>query len=287
MKCKICQSTDVEIFTRTYSSYQLFNNLPLCKCNSCLFRFAIINFDDKTLMNFYSKNHFSDKINQTNHRFFKDIAKSRLDFITNNILLVNNANILEVGAGNGYLLNEFRKKNKTFSLYATEPNDKSQEVLKKNNISIFKDLSKINLAKKFDLIIMSHVLEHVIDPKNFLKYLSGLLSDNGIIFVDVPCLDYLVKKETSSHISFFDISSLSYLFKNNNFEQIECYYCGPNIMILRFIKNLKFYLILKNFIYFFIYYFTNYKKPKLFYIWSMSKYSTYQRMWIRGIYRKI
>lgn len=39
--------------------------------------------------------------------------------------------------------------------------------------------------KKFDLIIMNHVLEHVTNPIKFLKNIKLKLSDNGVIYIAV------------------------------------------------------------------------------------------------------
>ena len=40
--------------------------------------------------------------------------------------------------------------------------------------------------KKFDTIIMSHVLEHIENPIKILKLISRWLSENGIIIISVP-----------------------------------------------------------------------------------------------------
>jgi len=47
----------------------------------------------------------------------------------------------------------------------------------------------ITLAEKvglFDLIFLNHVAEHLVSPRNLIKELSKLLSENGIIIVSVP-----------------------------------------------------------------------------------------------------
>ncbi|MCX7121195.1 MAG: class I SAM-dependent methyltransferase [Gammaproteobacteria bacterium] len=40
--------------------------------------------------------------------------------------------------------------------------------------------------KKFDYIFATYVLEHVLDPIQFLKQASGFLSENGLLFIVVP-----------------------------------------------------------------------------------------------------
>lgn len=51
------------------------------------------------------------------------------------------------------------------------------------NHALFEEFSP---TKKFDNIILGHVLEHVEDPINILKIAGNLLSDNGVILAAVP-----------------------------------------------------------------------------------------------------
>jgi len=192
-----------------------------------------------------------------------------------------------VGAGDGFLLKEFISEGKNTNLSAIEYNEESIQKLKELNIQVFSDISKIHKKSRYDLIILSHVLEHVLDQNTFLVKLNALLNKNGYIFVDVPCLDYLLKNDTGSHISFFDLFSLNYFFKKRNFDDVAAYYCGPNFFILRFTKSFKIYLFLMNMLYIFTYNFTKHKVSRLSFIWSLNSYSKFKRMWIRAIYRKL
>ncbi len=47
-------------------------------------------------------------------------------------------------------------------------------------------IEEIEQLEKYDIIIMTHVLEHVDDPIQILTTISRYLSENGIIFVVVP-----------------------------------------------------------------------------------------------------
>ncbi len=41
----------------------------------------------------------------------------------------------------------------------------------------------------YDLIILRHVLEHTYHPVRLVKYLSGHLAPDGVIYIEVPNLD--------------------------------------------------------------------------------------------------
>lgn len=102
----------------------------------------------------------------------------------------NNKRVLEVGIGAGettnLLLNVFKK------VVVVEPNgancDKLLKKLEKRNLSNLKIIkSKIENAnlsnKKFDNIILSCVLEHLIYPVPVLKKLSASLNEGGTIHI--------------------------------------------------------------------------------------------------------
>jgi len=108
-------------------------------------------------------------------------------------ITLKNKKILEVGAGDCInfiaLKNEFNISNANY--YVVELDEKSIKVCKrrgiKNLINEFFDkklLSKINF--KFDVILCFEVLEHQINPKEFLETCFNLLNKNGILVITVP-----------------------------------------------------------------------------------------------------
>ena len=44
----------------------------------------------------------------------------------------------------------------------------------------------INDGKKFDIIALQNVIEHVIDPSLLMKKVKSILSENGILFAQIP-----------------------------------------------------------------------------------------------------
>jgi SAM-dependent methyltransferase len=94
-----------------------------------------------------------------------------------------NAPILDVGCGNGALLNEMRKygfKNLT----GIEP-FLSGDVDYGNGVKIYKtELDKVR--ETFDLIIFHHSLEHMPDPQETFENIHRLLNKNGIALIRIP-----------------------------------------------------------------------------------------------------
>ena len=86
------------------------------------------------------------------------------------------------------------------------------------------DLDQIESGKKYDLITLFHVLEHLPDPLGAIKSIAGHLEDQGILYVEVPDL---CSRDTSpynfyhkAHISYFsDLTLLDIL--QEDFEILE------------------------------------------------------------------
>ena len=93
-----------------------------------------------------------------------------------------------------------KKSNKYFLI---ESDQSCHDSLLKIGTNILDIDSYININLQFDVVIISHVLEHVSDPIEFLKLMTLKLREGGILYVDVPCLDYLHKELDEPHLLFF------------------------------------------------------------------------------------
>ena len=78
-----------------------------------------------------------------------------------------------------------------------------------------------NVEGKFNIIVLSHVLEHVVNPIDYLKLVNNLLVKNGILYIEVPFLDYQYKGEFFPHLLFFKPQSLQNLCDNVGFRVID------------------------------------------------------------------
>ena len=103
----------------------------------------------------------------------------------------NNLKILEIGSGLGYL---------TYSLnqsgYSTVGVDLSQEAVSRanNKYGAFYEAGDIfklaeDRQKKYDCVIMTEMIEHVEDPKSFIKVALSLLKDGGKLILTTPNKD--------------------------------------------------------------------------------------------------
>lgn len=131
------------------------------------------------------------------------------------------ARILDVGCSTGRLL-FFIKKQGYSNILGIEPAPKCKQIAKDlYSINIETTvLEKYKPKSRFDFIILSGVLEHLVDPKETIEKIFSLLNNKGILFIGVPDAGEFYKsfKEpfgefSTEHINFFTKSSL-YLLLN-------------------------------------------------------------------------
>ncbi len=79
----------------------------------------------------------------------------------------------------------------------------------------------------FDLIVCSHVFEHIADPVQDAANLLSLLRPEGRIYIEVPCELWSsppTPREPATHINYFSANSLRAALFTAGFGTVECYY---------------------------------------------------------------
>ena len=84
-----------------------------------------------------------------------------------------------------------------------------------------------------DIIIHSHLFEHIYEPNKFLNDCYHLLNDNGEMFFGIPNMEYIAEKSIApffgvffEHTIFYNRENITYLLHKNNFELINIHYYG-------------------------------------------------------------
>ena len=146
--------------------------------------------------------------------------------------------IFEMGAGCGTNLLEFanvaKDNNVKITCYGTEYNKDyvkhgNKKGLKLTSNSIEEYAKKTN--DKFDLIILSHVFEHLTDPFDTLNYLKKISHEDTIFYMEVPGVldlktryvydcDFL-KYLTHAHTFNFSLSSLKTTLNQCGFQLLK------------------------------------------------------------------
>ncbi len=189
MQCLLCGSDERKIFARVESF-----GYPLVyyQCDDCGLIYQSLEESRAADPEFYRNTY--RKIYQANEEpGEKDlwVQENRADHLVSIIhdqLEKSPKRVLDIGASTGTLLNKIRQ---IFGceVIGIEPGDAYREYAKNKGIEMIHSLDALIEEKsdKFDLISMSHVLEHFADPVDeLIKIRIELLAHSGHLLIEVP-----------------------------------------------------------------------------------------------------
>ncbi len=144
--------------------------------------------------------------------------------------ILNKKNILEIGSGGGQSLFWFQEKG--FTVLGLEPDKRNvhliNQKMKNENKCVNGFAESFSTKKKFDLIWMSHVLEHTIRPDQLFSKIYSMLNKEGIFFIEVPnCENKTILHrsiEDNPSTYHFTQKSILELGKNSNFQILKTDY---------------------------------------------------------------
>jgi len=247
-KCNLCNSNNSKVIETVTKRPVIENDYgitkkayfrEICLCKNCG---GYFNHYKKDLLqkNFY-KGFYNDSIKSKHgnllNRFKKIInfplAKSdnknrvnRIHFLLGKNKKATAIKLLDIGPGIGVFPYEMSKKGYNVSCVDPDPaainHIKKNIAIKKAWIGTIKDIPKNIL---FDLITCNKVIEHVDNPIKTVKTFQNHLKKNGIIYIEIPFGEEIVKNMKPSnrqefvidHLNIFTRSSLRYLAKKCEF----------------------------------------------------------------------
>lgn len=150
-------------------------------------------------------------------------AQKQFKYLKNYIKINKNSKIIDIGSGFSPILYLFYK-NSYKNIYSLDPDNDVCKYLDKYCVKTFniilEDLHK-NTDLKFDLVILSHTLEHIHYPNNFIDYIKKNMKKDSYLFIDVPYKDHLEPHNSNLHLNFFSTKSLSKLILNHRMNIIN------------------------------------------------------------------
>ena len=170
------------------------------------------------------------------------IVRKRFDLLSR-YLKITNHNMLEVGAGIQAFMARYLSR-KGWIVEIQEPSETFAMELKRcypqfNIIS--SDFLEMNEDKKFSLVYIDSVLEHVANPGDYLKKCAGLLEPGGILYTISPHehsfrnliktfrnkrkgkpVGYLCPYTVSFHLIGFSKKGMKMLADKANLELVKC-----------------------------------------------------------------
>jgi SAM-dependent methyltransferase len=205
IKCPICENIDVKVVYKDFPAYKTDLQYDICYCMNCDTSFADpLIIEDKTYEYIYKEG--SNTPGYQRYYWYRDKVKTFIKplFFLSQVedvywgvqeYLIQNKNpeikILEVGCGLGYLTYSLNKAN-----YNTVGLDISLNAIEKarQNFGDYYECAdvfdySVSNKKRYDVIILTEVIEHIIDPVSFIKNLLDMLTDGGEIIITTPNKD--------------------------------------------------------------------------------------------------
>ncbi len=149
-------------------------------------------------LNFENKYHKIEK----NHFWFRARRSYIIQLLSKES---RDSNVLDIGCSSGILLEELKNIGfKQDNLYGIDISESAINKSVKNGIkhSYVMDAINIHLDKKFDMLIASDSLEHILNDTEALKNWHQLLNPSGRLYIFVPAFMFL----WSSH----DVNNMHY-----------------------------------------------------------------------------
>jgi 2-polyprenyl-3-methyl-5-hydroxy-6-metoxy-1,4-benzoquinol methylase len=141
-----------------------------------------------------------------------------------------NSKILEIGSGYGFLLKHM--KNLGYDITGIEVSAErrkiSRKITKAPILSININDENFPVSKKFDMILLFQVLEHISTPIKFLSNIQKFMKPNAKIIIEVPNIDDHQLKINQSynnwfwqraHLNYFSPNSLKKVLQLSNFKK--------------------------------------------------------------------
>lgn len=223
--CEICDSTNLTtIFTipnmpvrigtsETNDNYKFFD-LSYSQCDLCN-NIQILNLPNP--YDVYEENHNKTVVGKTWQNHNQAFAK----FVSNEVS--ENCKIFEIGDPSAKIASIIIEDSNIITWDILEPKAEKIDISKVNLIEGFFD-KHFQADKEYDLVVMSHVFEHLTNYSEIIPKMSQITKESGKVIFSVPNMqDILDKKSmpplhmTFEHTIFLNKTNIIELFKKFNF----------------------------------------------------------------------
>lgn len=231
--CTICKSKEISEFSNVKDDYKTTDKIhKYFICINCEHIFLKEKPKKKFFDKIYPEHYLSYINNENNFSFYKVIKdfgdKKKVSNIIKLYKKINNSKknkkikIFEIGCGTGDFLLQAKKMG--IEIFGLEPSKHTHKTLKKRSIKfVGETIEDISINKKFDIIVMNQVIEHIDDLNSLKLKIDNLLNKGGVILIETPNLGSLQSRifknnwggwHAPRHFNIFSIKSIDRLFRN-------------------------------------------------------------------------
>ena len=171
------------------------------KCTHCDMVYLNPVFKDENLEKYYRNNHdLQSEIVANDSEFYTTIYGKGLDAIEKS---VSKGAILDMGCSAGIFLDLAKKAG--WETFGVELNEREASYASAKGHTVFNQfLSEVTFEKPLDAICLWDVFEHLKDGETYLDDMKPLLTNNGVVFLQIPSADALAAKILQEKCNMFD-----------------------------------------------------------------------------------
>lgn len=158
----------------------------------------------------------------------------RAEFVLDTLkeYLLKSNSFIDIGCAEGTLLKNLESKYPNIETTGIEPSESFGNYAKENVrgevfIGSYQKFIKETHNQKFDVLTTTHVLEHILDPKNYLIGLKEMMHQESVLYIEVPnIMDERAKGLGNIHIGHvlsLDPITLKILLEKCGFEVISLF----------------------------------------------------------------
>lgn len=195
------------VLEQRQEEYQI-ENMIFCECINCGC-VQIKNLIESEIL--YQNNHNIDIVGEIWEKHYNKFI---------NFIDVKNKVVLEISDPSAKIASKIENYNKWFIVEPNPSLDTTEDII------FIKDFFDDNflIDEKIDVIIHSHLFEHVFEPNKFIKKCNSILKDNGKMFFSIPNLENILKSGNSpnnvlhfEHTFYYNKRIIEFILNKNGF----------------------------------------------------------------------
>lgn len=208
------------------------------KCLDCNMIYLNPVFTDEALTQYYRDNKVEQGLVVADDMsFYAKLYKQGLALAQDNTVT---GNILDIGCSTGIFLDIAKEKG--WQTYGLELNEVEFSLAKEKGHNIHNSLlDQVDFDEKFNIVSLWDVFEHIKDGNKCINDIKNILTDDGVILLQIPSADSLAARvmqekcnmfDGLEHVNLYSVKSLMKLAKNNGLSILDIQSVIPELGVL-------------------------------------------------------